>query len=861
MNYKFSVVMPLYNAEAHLHESVDSILQQTIGFEDNIQIILINDGSRDNTETIALELAQRYPNNIIYIAQENGGVSKARNTGFKYIKGEYTVFFDWDDLWEDDAFEKASSFFTRYDGEFDLCSCRMEFIGDYARQDHPLDYKYSKGDRVVDLDTEPNMVQSTIGNAIFRTDAIRNLRFDESVITGEDNLFNNTLLLEKRKIGILSSTKFYYRRNLTAGSLSRSSTRRKEWYLDVPRGFYLGLCNISKSKYGAVLPFIQYAIRYDLRWRHYNEEMHFVLTEKEVSEYRDIMCELLSQIDDDVIALTDGINQYYKLDLFRFKYGDDVIRNSRLVDKRLCYHNTQLLSFSGPSFYNILLIEIADGVMTLGGIFRKHTLGKDIKLYAKTGDLSIEATIGSLETHNYTGILGDVLAEGYSFEFEIPVSAESEISFYAKYGEDEFMLNPAYKKVGISRDVKGSYVIKDNFIIKRIGAKLRIYDNTKLNRLRCYLSLRRNGLKTADQKWLDDWKRDSEITKINRKKKLKNQVAFISIRTDNEISSNFKAVYNAVKSNKKVYCKMGMFTEEESAYKAANIIAESKVLVVDDYLYYLRKYGKKKGQTVIQLWHAAGAFKKFGQDGTKLFLPIDRSYHRDYDAVIVSAEEVRGAYASAFNVDLDKIKALGVARTDAFFNEDYIEMEKQKVYNHYPQLKDKEIILYAPTFRDIKEFGRAFFRPRLNFDRLSEQLSENQVFVICPHPVMTEDILPKEYDNILEIRDLNTSTVMMSADLLVTDYSSVIFECSLLNTPMLFFCYDYDEYARDFYLDYEKDLPGRIVYNEGELFKALAEYKEYPENSLTEFKSKYMAACDGNATERVAAFIDECVLQ
>ena len=89
--YKFSVVIPIYNVEKYLEETIESIINQSIGFEENIQIILVNDGSPDNSEEICLKYKEMYPDNILYIKKENGGVSSARNTGLKKVSGELSI--------------------------------------------------------------------------------------------------------------------------------------------------------------------------------------------------------------------------------------------------------------------------------------------------------------------------------------------------------------------------------------------------------------------------------------------------------------------------------------------------------------------------------------------------------------------------------------------------------------------------------------------------------------------------------------------------------------------------------------------------------------------------------------------------
>ena len=112
--FKFSVVIPIYNVEGFLAETIDSVIAQDIGFEQNIQMILVNDGSPDHSEEICLAYQKKYPDNIVYVKQENAGVSAARNHGMDYVKGKYVNFLDSDDKWSPDAFSCVYRFFEKH---------------------------------------------------------------------------------------------------------------------------------------------------------------------------------------------------------------------------------------------------------------------------------------------------------------------------------------------------------------------------------------------------------------------------------------------------------------------------------------------------------------------------------------------------------------------------------------------------------------------------------------------------------------------------------------------------------------------------------------------------------------------------
>lgn len=343
------------------------------------------------------------------------------------------------------------------------------------------------------------------------------------------------------------------------------------------------------------------------------------------------------------------------------------------------------------------------------------------------------------------------------------------------------------------------------------------------------------------------------------KQKLKKQIAFATVRSDEGLFANMQEVYSHISSHKVTFAHTTPYSERELR-EVADKVYRSKVVVTDDYFYPFRKYGKKPGQKFVQIWHAAGAFKKFGQDGTNMFPPLDQLYHRDYDLVTVSSEYIRPIYAKAFGIPVERVEALGVPRTDLLLNLTWREETRKKITSKYPELEDKKIILYAPTFRG-NWIERHYFSPDIDFDSLHENLREDEIFVFCPHPLMKNHLIKKAYGNILQMEGFSTNEMMCLADLLITDYSSVIFEFSLFDKPMIFYCYDYDDYDRDFYLDYETDLPGRLIREYGELEEYLAKGKfdeDDPENkeALRLFKERYMSACDGHSAERIAKRVE-----
>ncbi len=263
MKYKISIVMPFYNSESYIEEAIESVINQTIGFE-NIQLILVNDGSNDNSEKICLKYKNIY-NNIIYIKQENGGVSSARNKGLEYVEGKYTNFIDSDDKWDKNALLKLYNFMEENYLEVDFASARIKNFE--ANEDyHYLDYKFYNT-RVIDIMEEPEMIIFHVASTLFKTEIVKNMRFDTKIKIGEDAVFTNIILLNKLKYGVVREAIYNYRKRNTNNSTMQSIFRNKTWYFDSPRYFWKRLIDESIKIHKKVIDYIQFVLLYEIRWR------------------------------------------------------------------------------------------------------------------------------------------------------------------------------------------------------------------------------------------------------------------------------------------------------------------------------------------------------------------------------------------------------------------------------------------------------------------------------------------------------------------------------------------------------------------------------------------------------------------
>ena len=121
---KVSIIVPFYNVEGYMEKCLDSLVNQTL---DDIEIILVNDGSKDNSALIAKKYLEKYPEKIVYLEKENGGLSDARNYGMPYAKGEYIAFLDSDDYVEKDMYEKMYEIAKKENSDMVECDFYWEY--------------------------------------------------------------------------------------------------------------------------------------------------------------------------------------------------------------------------------------------------------------------------------------------------------------------------------------------------------------------------------------------------------------------------------------------------------------------------------------------------------------------------------------------------------------------------------------------------------------------------------------------------------------------------------------------------------------------------------------------------------------
>ncbi|UYG93851.1 CDP-glycerol glycerophosphotransferase family protein [Cytobacillus firmus] len=296
------------------------------------------------------------------------------------------------------------------------------------------------------------------------------------------------------------------------------------------------------------------------------------------------------------------------------------------------------------------------------------------------------------------------------------------------------------------------------------------------------------------------------------------------------------------------------------------------------YYYYLARAGfwinnqnfptyinKRKGTTYIQTWHGTPLKKMLfdieniqGRDET--YLERVHSATKNWDYLISPSKYATNAFRSAFRYNGEMLE-VGYPRNDLFYQSGQQELA-DRIRKQLKLPADKKIILYAPTFRDNETKGKNKFQFSLNMDlhQLKKELGNEYILLMRMHVVISNKLsIPDDLKdfvyNVSSYPDIQE--LYLISDLLMTDYSSVMFDFANTGKPLLFFTYDLEQYKNDirgFYMDFEEEAPGPFLFNTDDITNAVKNIhlvKEEYKPKYSAFRDKYCPLEDGNASKRV----------
>ena len=870
MKFRFTIITAVYNTGPYLNETVESLLVQDIGFKEHVQVILVDDGSKDNSSTICDIWAAKYPENIMVIHQENAGAAAARNTALPYVAGEIVNFLDSDDKLSPNALSLVDRFFKEHPGEVDMASIPLCFF-EGAEGEHILNYKYAKGTRVIDLTQEPDCIQLSLSSSFVLWERVKDkVSFDIRLKYGEDAKEALKILMGRKKLGVISEAGYYYRKRKQGGSAIQQSVAQEAWYFPQLEHFCAYSLEQHRERNGEIPKFIQFSVMYVLQWnfRMSIKTIESALGKERAEKFVSDMFAMLQKIDDDIILAQKNIWVSHKAMLLKKKHHIETTLTPEREDVAITCGGLQLGRFSDcAAKWEFMRLEggklILEGYTGFVGIEEKDL--EDIGTYLLINGkewLECKKDISAPDRVDNAEALGEDIFPSITFSSRIDTG---------KYDHLEIRLYSFYKGLKIERKKVNHglfFPIVDVFphAYTRLGPFLAETEGhvLKLSRANHWDFLRR------EVKLWQDFKHSGRPHAVRAilyrsayhlaKRLLPKDIWLISDRI-NKADDNGEAFFRylwetgrhphsffVLRKDSRDYRRVKgygkMIPYHSRRHKLLQLVADKIISSAgDDFV--MNPFGADRAFFWDILKKKRLIFIQHGIILHDLSRWLGKP-HRDLGMFVTSAcpeygSILRGKY---YGYGKDVVKLTGLPRYD------YLENRPEKLITIMPTWRislgtgyDTESgkWLYAPGFEASSFYN--FYNSFLNDPRLLAGLkAKGYVLNFMPHPNLMP-VLDK-FQRAEGVRfcpaDSRYREILAQSSLIVTDYSSVAFDFAYLGKPVIYAQFDRQEFfrshtSREGYFDYEEMGLGEV---EESLDGTVARIIEYTKNDC-QIKEKY----------------------
>lgn len=845
--FKFSVVIPAGEDADALRETLNSIISQDIGFENNIQIILVGDGNAvPDMKEMCLEYRERYPEQIVYEERTDQNISAARNSGIKSVQGKYVNFARAGGSWTKPSFRVVYDFFEKKEEVVDLVSCPQRQLvekssgkeapgGTGGKRFWPLSGD-KKGNRVIDVLEQYQEIQLYVTGSFVKAEVLANHRFDERLGVVSDIRFINSILLDRGKYGVAAGACYRCRGENESFPPAQRRESPKEWYLEAPRGYDLEIIQESIDKYGFVIPYIQYLILYGLQYR-LREDLTNVLTKEEQDAYETSLKEILSYLDDDLICQMDKMYVEYKIYVLSLKYGYDITTKLRYRKGVFSFNNVRIYSMQAKSLFSLDVLAVREGMLHLSGRIW-NPLAEDLRIYIEREDGEIFDIGASPAGFRKAVILGKEIMQVRGYEIVLPLEGAKQYTIYGRYKKKPpRRLSIKFGKFShLSHEVKELYYQDGGYLIGYDEKKgcLTVQKNRVLTHIAKELRLLLRCI--HDRKAaIAGYRVLSHVMRPFLKKE-----RWLVMERINVAGDNAEHFYKFLKKNEGREIR-SFFTISEDCADYERMKQVGTVLP-------FRKFRHK-----LNVLLAKNIISSQGEDN--IFNPWDNdsSYICDlykYNYIFLQHGIIKddlSGWLNKFNKNLQmfvtsaKPEYRSILEGDYFYDEKVVKLTGLPRYDNLKQdiTPDKSIV-FMPTWRfslagkldnDTGErkynplfkqspFYR-FYQSLIHDERLIRVMKENgytgKFFLHPQHKVQNGDFT--DSDTIKVVREgIDYQEEFQKNALLITDFSSVAFDFAYLKKPVIYTHFDRDTFFQgqiysEGYFEYERDGLGPVCYD------------------------------------------------
>ena len=833
--YLFSVIISIYNTGRYLDDSIGSLLNQTIGFK-KIQVILINDGSSDNTEEICKKYQKKYHKNIVYINISHSGVSKARNVGLRYAKGTFINFLDADDKWDSRAFRSVLIFF-KMNKDVDLASGRMKYF-EAKNNYHFLDYKFYKT-RKVNLIKEYNCIQLSSSSTFFKASLIKGQKFEEGVFSGEDVRFIFNILLFKPIIGIIKEAIYFYRKRSDYTSAIQNTENNIGFYFSTINSVQQYLVNKSIELHNQILPFIQFYLAYEILFR-ISSQPYKYLDKINYKAYCSLIEQFLQYIEEKYILEQKILTSRIQIFTLSKKYKRDIRYDVILKNESFIYSGHVLVDFK--LYNNIIIwkiIEIKNNILHLIGQDNCWMPREKYFYYCKMGNKIIFPKYKYFSNYDFITMYG-LIEKGRAVYFDINIENKDiqSIQFFFSYMDNEIEIFPSLGFFSHLPPLANSYYSTGAYILKKNNKALYIYKYDSI--LENFLEFEYcKELKNIHKEYIIEF-RNNYINYRKNNTNQKKQIWLINDRRD-QAGDNGEYFFRYLnKKNPKDIEFYFVIKKNCSEYKRMRKF--DKVIDIDSKV-YLNKFlqADKIISSVADPW----VFNPFDIDGKY----IRDLYH--FDFIFLQSGIIKDDLSKFYNILSKNINLFITSSTQEYnsilkYNYGY---DKNNViltglprFDNLLKLKrtiqTERLILIIPTWRlyikgtinsvTYEGIKSENFKNTTYFNYFNKLINDKQLLevmnnysysgILCLHPNFAAQSSFFEENEIFVVKEkCNFQKLLAKASILITDYSSVFFDFGYLKKPVIYTQFDYDEYRNNHfpngYFDYKRDGFGPICNN------------------------------------------------
>lgn len=472
VNKLFSIIVVYKDTHKYISESIESVINQNFPLE-NVEIILVNDESTDNSKEIADFYQERYPNTIKSIDSVGKGISAGKNTGLRYATGEYVNFLDSDDCFQSEVFSSVREFFDE-NTECEVVAIPM-IMFENNRAPHMLNKKFTYS-RIIDIKNEPQSIQLSTASAFIKRQAIHE-SFDESISIGEDTLFLTNLICKTGSFGVVADTYYLYRKRIDNSSTLQNTYENREYYTKffdvVIEGLYDKFRESDYSEY------IENVVSYNLQWPLRKQSYPYSIDKEVVEKFYNNSLNLLMSFKTPKAIQNMKYLSYHQKDYLLRLYDESHGKKLHLLafndDIILLNGDSQVDGISKLTVFPVMIEYVDESlvlVFRMASKFRNEDLEK-IEFYATYKGKKI---IPDIQKERVTKLLGHPIKYYWDFIFEIPqnkIEGSSNFIFYGAF-------NGVTKKIGlfkrdtvreISRYTKLDYSKKVLKVIQKSSAQ------------------------------------------------------------------------------------------------------------------------------------------------------------------------------------------------------------------------------------------------------------------------------------------------------------------------------------------------------------------------------------------------------